>query len=81
MKCIAIILITVAVAAVMSNPMPDGAGDDVCHDTVKPVIEGFCTGKDQTTCFGCVFSKCHTVYEADKANCNGIKECINNSGC
>ena len=57
MKCVAIILISLAVAAVMSNAMPNGAGDNVCQDIIKPVVEGFCAGKDQVSISTTIFAQ------------------------
>ena len=56
MKCVAIIIISLAVVAVMSNPMPDGAEDNVCKPIIQPIIEAFCVGKDQVLISTTIFA-------------------------
>ena len=78
MKCVAIILISLAVAAVMSNPMQEeeGAGKDVCHDAVKPVIEAFCAGKDQVLISTTIFAQFCTENLSDYRSVSPTVNCI-----
>ena len=83
MKFVAIILISLTVATVMSNPMPgdDGLTEDLCHGGLRATVGNQCTGKNETIWYGCIIQKCHAIYDADKTNCEGIQDCIENSGC
>ena len=76
MKCVAIILISLAVAAVMSNPMQEEEGADVCHDAVKPVIEAFCAGKDQVLISTTIFAQFCTENLSDYRSVSPTVNCI-----
>ena len=56
MKCVAIILISFAMAAVMSNPMPDDE-DNVCKPIIEPFVKEFCAGKDQVSISTTIFAQ------------------------